>query len=83
MPKTKLSRYAEDVPALDHAWGSVLSRMQAMGLSIKELSERTGYHYDTVRKTMTKPPIDWPPEQREQILNVLKLRAKMVIEDAN
>ena len=83
MARTKLGeKYAPKVPPVDPAWGAVLCRMRQLNMDMKRLAEITGYHYDTIRHTMTEPPFCWPPEQRNAILTALGLRAHLVIEDA-
>lgn len=84
MPRTKLGdKYSPKAPPLDDAWGRVLCRMQQLDMDKKTMAELTGFHYDTIRHTMTQPPGDWPPNIRDAILRVLGLRAELVIKDAN
>lgn len=77
MPKTKKA------PPLDLAWGAVLSRQRQLGLDMQKISQITGYHYDTIRRTMSMPPIEWPAEQRNAIMTALGLKATLVITDAD
>lgn len=70
-------------PPLDLAWGAVLSRMHQMNIDMKKLAKITGYHYDTIRRTMSQPPIMWAPEQRNVILMALGLEATLEIHEAS
>lgn len=70
---------SKKTPPLDDAWGAVFCRMHQMNMDMKKLSAITGYHYDTIRATISLPPIMWPPERREAILSALGLQAKLVI----
>lgn len=82
MPRTRLGdRFAPKAPPLDPAWGAVLCRLKQLDMDLRQLADASGLSYDTVRHTWTKPPIEWPPNQREQILRALKLQAKLVIEE--
>ncbi len=83
MPRTKLGeKYKKTAPPLDEAWGLVLCRMKQLGMDQKELAEKTGLGYDTIRHTINTPPLSWSPAAREKILAALSLEAKLVIRDA-
>ena len=84
MPRTKLGdMYSKPkAPPLDDAWGRVLVRQKMLGMDLKTLAEKAGYHYDTVRHVFQKSPINWPPEMRDAILGALQLKAELVIRDA-
>ena len=77
-----MDRLKPKAPPLDPAWGAVLVRMRQLDLDMKTLAELTGYHYDTIRHAMMDPPDLWPPNVRDAILGALKLKAHLVIEEA-
>ena len=81
MPRTRLGdRYSQPkAPPLDAAWGAVLCRLKQMNMDLRQLADASGLAYDTVRHTWSKPPIEWAPNTREQILKALKLQAQLVI----
>lgn len=82
MPRTRFDKPKPKVPPVDLAWGAVMVRMKQMNITMQELAEITNHHYDTIRATMSKPPIEWSDPMRQDILAALGLKARLVIEDA-
>lgn len=81
MPRTKLGeKYSKQAtPPIDPAWGVVLVRKMAMGLTLKQLAEKSGVSYESLRQYWNRPPITWNPRNRDKILNTLGLKAEITI----
>lgn len=52
-----------------------------MGLTLKQIAEKAGVSYDTLRHIWGTPPIMWNARNREAVLKTLGLEAKLVIEE--
>jgi hypothetical protein len=50
-------------------------------LTLKELAEKSGVSYESLRQYWNRPPITWNPRNRDKILNVLGLKAEMTISE--
>ena len=83
MPKTKIAQKYSAPPPIDEGWGAVLVRKEQMGISLKDLAEKSGVSYDTLRHIWGTPPITWNARTRDAILKSLGLEAKLVINERN
>lgn len=82
MPKTRIGeRFKKAPPPIDHGWGMILVRKTAMGLSLKELADKSGVGYESLRRYWNNPPITWSQKNREKILNTLGLDAELIIKE--
>lgn len=82
MPKTRIGeRFKKAPPPIDPGWGMILVRKTAMGLSLKELADKSGVGYESLRRYWNNPPITWSQKNREKILNTLGLDAELVIKE--
>ena len=80
MPRTLLGeKYKRDQPPIDEAWGAMLVRKEQMGLSLKDIADKTGLNYGRLRRFWVYPPIEWNYDDRERILKLFGLECKLVI----
>lgn len=79
MPKTKLAeKYsALKAPPIDWLWAAVLERRAQLGMSTKDLADRVGIRYDTLRYYVKKSPWDWPRHLREKVCSILGLKVML------
>lgn len=82
MPRTRIGeRFKKTPPPIDEGWGAVLVRKEQMGLSLKQIAEKSGVSYDTLRHIWGTPPITWNHRTRTAILELLGLKAELKITD--
>lgn len=81
MPRTKLGNLYSRPAPIDPARGAILCRQAQSGKSLKALAEEIGCGYDRLRHFWNKPPLEWPPKEREAILRALGLKQELVISE--
>lgn len=80
MPRTLMGeRFKRDQPPIDEAWGAMLVRKEQMGLSLKDIAEKTGLNYGRLRRFWPCPPIEWNYDDRQRVLDLFGLECHLVI----
>jgi hypothetical protein len=51
------------------------------GKSLKDLAVEIDCGYDRLRHFWRKPPLEWPPKEREAVLEALGLKQELVISE--
>lgn len=79
MPRTKLGDLYSRPAPIDPARGAILCRQAQSGKSLKDLAMEIDCGYDRLRHFWRKPPLEWPPKEREAVLKALGLKQELVI----
>lgn len=70
MPRVK-SLIKDDVPKVNWLWAIILERMKVKHYTVRELAERVGCSYGSMRHYINDDPWNWPREIRERVCEYL------------